>query len=94
MSIPLTYPQEILQELEMLCDEIVVMAYETKGPKQIQSRIADELLIGKEKVSVALRSKDYVSKSSMENDFKEIKKLLNLKNIVLHDYQSYKILNQ
>jgi hypothetical protein len=94
VSIPLTYPQEILQELEMLCDEIVVMAYETKGPKQIQSRIADELLIGKEKVSVALRSKDYVSKSSMENDFKEIKKLLNLKNIVLHDYQSYKILNQ
>jgi hypothetical protein len=94
VSVPLTYPAEILQELEMLCDEIVVMAYETKGPKQIQNRIAEELVIGKEKISVALRGKDYISKSSMETDFREIKELLKVKNVVLHDYQTYKALNQ
>ncbi len=94
VSIPLTYPVEILQELEMLCDEIVVMAYETKGPKQIQSRIADELIIGKDKITVALRAKDYVSKASMEADFRELKDLLKVKNVVLHDYQTYKVLNQ
>ena len=94
VSIPLTYPAEILQELEMLCDEIVVMAYETKGPKQIQNRIAEELVIGKEKISVALRAKDYVSKASMETDFRELKELIKVKNTVLHDYQTYKILNQ
>ena len=94
VSVPLTYPAEILQELEMLCDEIVVMAYETKGPKQIQNRIAEELVIGKDKISVALRAKDYISKSSMEADYREIKELLNVKNIVLHDYQTYKLLNQ
>lgn len=94
VSIPLTYPAEILQELEMLCDEIVVMAYETKGPKQIQNRIAEELIIGKEKISVALRAKDYVSKASMETDFRELKELIKVKNTVLHDYQTYKILNQ
>jgi len=94
VSIPLTYPAEILQELEMLCDEIVVMAYETKGPKQIQNRIAEELVIGKGKISVALRGKDYISKSSMETDFREIKELLKVKNVVLHDYQTYKELNQ
>ena len=94
VSIPLTYPAEILQELEMLCDEIVVMAYETKGPKQIQNRIAEELIIGKEKISVALRAKDYVSKASMETDFRDLKELIKVKNTVLHDYQTYKILNQ
>ena len=94
VSIPLTYPSEILQELEMLCDEIVVMAYETKGPKQIQSRIADELIIGKDKISVALRAKDYVSKASMEADYRELKELIKVKNTVLHDYQTYKVLNQ
>lgn len=94
VSIPLTYPAEVLQELEMLCDEIVVMAYETKGPKQIQNRIAEELIIGKDKVSVALRAKDYVSKSSMENDFRELKSLIKVKNTAIHDYQTYKILNQ
>lgn len=94
VSIPLTYPAEVLQELEMLCDEIVVMAYETKGPKQIQNRIAEELIIGKDKISVALRAKDYVSKASMENDFRELKDLIKVKNTVLHDYQTYKILNQ
>lgn len=94
VSIPLTYPAEILQELEMLCDEIVVMAYETKGPKQIQNRIAEELIIGKDKISVALRAKDYVSKASMETDFRELKELIKVKNTVLHDYQTYKILNQ
>lgn len=94
VSIPLTYPVEILQELEMLCDEVVVMAYETKGPKQIQSRIADELIIGKDKITVALRAKDYVSKASMEADFRELKELLKVKNVVLHDYQTYKVLNQ
>ncbi len=94
VSIPLTYPAEILQELEMLCDEIVVMAYETKGPKQIQNRIADELIIGKDKISLALRAKDYVSKASMETDFRELKELIKVKNTVLHDYQTYKILNQ
>jgi hypothetical protein len=94
VSIPLTYPAEVLQELEMLCDEGVVMAYETKGPKQIQNRIAEELIIGKDKISVALRAKDYVSKASMENDFRELKQLIKVKNTVLHDYQTYKILNQ
>ena len=94
VSIPLTYPAEILQELEMLCDEIVVMAYETKGPKQIQNRIAEELIICKDKMSVALRAKDYVSKASMETDFRELKELIKVKNTVLHDYQTYKILNQ
>ena len=94
VSIPLTYPAEVLQELEMLCDEVVVMAYETKGPKQIQNRIAEELVIGKDKISVALRAKDYVSKASMENDFRELKDLINVKNTVIHDYQTYKILNQ
>jgi hypothetical protein len=94
VSVPLTYPAEVLQELEMLCDEIVVMAYETKGPKQIQNRIAEELIIGKEKISLALRAKDYVSKASMETDFRELKELIKVKNIVLHDYQTYKILNQ
>jgi len=94
VSIPLTYPAEILQELEMLCDEIVVMAYETKGPKQIQSRIADELVIGKDKISVALRAKDYVSKASLEEDFRELKGLIKVRNMVLHDYQTYKVLNQ
>lgn len=94
VSIPLTYPAEIIQELEMLCDEIVVMAYETKGPKQIQNRIAEELIIGKDKISVALRAKDYVSKASMENDFRELKGLIKVKNTVIHDYQTYKILNQ
>jgi hypothetical protein len=94
VSIPLTYPAEVLQELEMLCDEVVVMAYETKGPKQIQNRIAEELIIGKDKISVALRAKDYVSKASMENDFRELKQLIKVKNTVLHDYQTYKILNQ
>ncbi|MEN9943579.1 MAG: hypothetical protein RLZZ91_1580 [Bacteroidota bacterium] len=94
VSIPLTYPAEILQELEMLCDEIVVMAYETKGPKQIQNRIAEELIICKDKMSVALRAKDYVSKASLETDFRELKELIKVKNTVLHDYQTYKILNQ
>ncbi len=94
VSIPLTYPAEVIQELGLLCDEIVVMSYETKGPKQIQNRIAEELIIAKDKVSVALRAKDYVSKASMETDFRELKDLLKIKNVVIHDYQTYKTLNQ
>ena len=93
VSIPLHYENSILEALKPSVDEVVLMAYETKGPESIMRRSQDEITIFGDKISIALRAKDYESKSLMRTDFEQILLQLASQKIAIHDFETYLPLN-
>lgn len=93
-AIPLYYDTKVLDVLKDNCDEVVVMSYETSGVEAIQRRAEDELKIIGDKVSIALSAKDYSLRQEMENDIQKLTTWLTSKRFVIHDFESYFLLNQ
>lgn len=93
VSIPLHYENAVLESIKISVDEVVLMAYETKGPESIMRRSQDEITIFGDKTSIALRAKDYESKSLMRADFEQILIQLPSQKITIHDFETYLPLN-
>lgn len=71
VSIPLNYPEEILTELNILCNYVYLMAYENVDPDFIFRKTAEEKAILKTKCVLALRTKDFENRNSMNELFKK-----------------------
>lgn len=93
VSIPLYYEPTVLEKISPQVDEVVLMAYETKGPESIIRRSQEELKIFGEKTSVALRAKDYEDRRAMYQDFEQILLQLPSQKIAIHDFETYLPLN-
>ncbi len=93
VSIPLYYENTVLENLKVSADEVVLMAYETKGPESIMRRSQEEIQIFGDKTSIALRAKDYDSKAKMREDFEQILLQLPSQKIAIHDFETYLLLN-
>ncbi len=93
VSIPLFYDEIVLENLNQTVDEVVLMAYETKGPESIIRRSQEELKIFGDKTSIALRAKDYETKLLMKSDFEAILLQLPSQKIAVHDFETYLPLN-
>lgn len=71
VSIPLNYPEEILTELNMLCNYVYLMAYENVDLDFISRKTLEEKAILKSKCVLALRTKDFENRNSMNELFKK-----------------------
>ncbi|MES2565973.1 MAG: hypothetical protein V4565_03850 [Bacteroidota bacterium] len=71
VSIPLNYPEEILIELNTLCNYVYLMAYENVDPDFISRKTLEEKAILKSKCVLALRTKDFENRNSMNELFKK-----------------------
>ncbi len=71
VSIPLNYPEEVLTELNTLCNYVYLMAYENVDPDFISRKTLEEKAILKSKCVLALRTKDFENRNSMDEALKK-----------------------
>jgi hypothetical protein len=81
VSIPLNYPENVLNVLFEKCDHIYLMAYENVKPAFITEKIKEEMTLNKDKVVLALRTNDFNNKAQMDALFLS----LGVKNTAYHD---------
>jgi len=72
VSIPLNYPDEVLNEINATCNYVYLMAYENVDIDFISRKTAEEKTILKNKCVLALRTKDFENRTSMDEAFKKI----------------------
>ncbi len=72
VSIPLSYPESVLEELNKACANIYLMAYENVDADFIIKKTAEEKAILKNKCVLALRTKDFENRTDMDQLFKKI----------------------
>ncbi len=72
VSIPLNYPDEVLNEINTTCNYAYLMAYENVDIDFILRKTAEEKAILKNKCVLALRTKDFENRTSMDEAFKKI----------------------
>ncbi|MGZ8538546.1 MAG: hypothetical protein ACXWV9_09810, partial [Flavisolibacter sp.] len=72
VSIPLSYPEEVLTELNLLCKDVYLMAYENVDPDFILKKTEEEKAILKNKCVLALRTKDFENRNAMNEAFKKL----------------------
>lgn len=83
VSIPLHYPDYVLEKIFSVCDKVYLMAYENTDPDFILRKCEEEFKKSKNKVVIALRTKDFKTKAEMETLFKK----LGVQNNAYHDIE-------
>ena len=81
VSIPLNYPENILIELNAACNQVYLMAYENVDIDFINRKTVEEKTILKNKCVLALRTKDFENRTSMD----ELLKKLSFEKTAYHD---------
>lgn len=71
VSIPLNYPEEVLTELNTLCNYVYLMAYENVDADFISRKTLEEKAILKGKCVLALRTKDFENRNGMDEALKK-----------------------
>ena len=84
VSIPLSYPDNVLDKIYSVCGKVYLMAYENTGVDFILRKAEEEIQRSKAKTVLVLRSKDFENRSQMEEHFKK----LGIKNTAYHDFES------
>jgi hypothetical protein len=72
VSIPLSYPENVLEELNKACNNVYLMAYENVSVDFIAKKSAEEKAILKSKCVIALRTKDFENRTEMDQLFKKL----------------------
>ncbi|MBA2610921.1 MAG: hypothetical protein H0U95_03050 [Bacteroidetes bacterium] len=72
VSIPLSYPENVLEALNKNCNTVYLMAYENIDPDFIIKKSAEEKSILKTKCVLALRTKDFDNRTDMDQQFKKL----------------------
>lgn len=72
VSIPLSYPENILIELNAACNQVYLMAYENVDIDFITKKTIEEKTILKNKCVLALRTKDFENRTSMDEALKKL----------------------
>lgn len=72
VSIPLNYPDEVLTEINAVCSLVYLMAYENVDIDFISRKTVEEKAILKNKCVLALRTKDFENRTSMDETFKKL----------------------
>lgn len=72
VSIPLSYPENVLEEINKNCNTVYLMAYENVAPDFIIKKSTEEKAILKTKCVLALRTKDFDNRTDMDQQFKKL----------------------
>lgn len=84
VSIPLHFPEEVLQPIFASCNRIYLMAYENVNLDFINKKISEEKNAGDSKIVLALRAKDFETRDQMEKLFSSS----GIPNKAYHDLES------
>ena len=89
VSIPVHYPETTLSEIYPLCDKVYLMAYEHTDAFFIMKKVKEEFALGPEKTIIALRAKDFNTRSNFEKFLNELSTAMNTKAFALHDLETF-----
>jgi hypothetical protein len=81
VSIPLNYPENVLDKIFTVCSKVYLMAYENTDVDFITRKIEEETGKGKNKIVLVFRTKDFADRAQMEEHFKKFK----ITNTAYHD---------
>lgn len=84
IDIPLHYDEKFVKDLIALCDNVCFMAYENVKTSYINNKL-QPYLTTKDKISIALRTNDFTSRSALEEAINELSGLTGINNYYLHD---------
>jgi hypothetical protein len=84
IDIPLHYDEKDVKDLISICDNVCFMAYENVKTTYITNKV-QPYLTTPNKISIALRTNDFTSRSAMEEKFNELSGLTGINNYYLHD---------
>lgn len=85
VSIPLSYPDDVLKTIDSLCDQIYLMAYENTDEEFIFRKSAEERKIDLKRLVIAQRTKDFSNKLQLNDKLKTLIEKLAIKNYAVHD---------
>ncbi len=89
VSIPVYYPEATLSEIYAACDKVYIMAYEHTDAFFIMKKVKEELALSPDKTVIALRAKDFGTRSDFEKFLNELSVALNTKSFALHDLETF-----
>jgi hypothetical protein len=89
VSVPVYYPETTLTEIYAACDKVYVMAYEHTDAFFIMKKVKEEMALSPEKTVIALRAKDFGTRSEFEKFLNELGTALNTKAFALHDLETF-----
>ena len=72
VSIPLNYPDNVLTEINTMCNQVYLMAYENVDVDFILRKSSEEKTILKNKCVLALRTKDFENRTNMDETLKKL----------------------
>ncbi|MBC7863529.1 MAG: hypothetical protein IAF38_11175 [Bacteroidia bacterium] len=85
VSIPLSYPDDVLKSIDSLCDQIYLMAYENTNEDFIFKKSLEERKIDLKRLVIAQRTKDFSNKVELNEKIKTLIEKLAIKNYAVHD---------
>ncbi|MGE0636828.1 MAG: YCF48-related protein [Bacteroidia bacterium] len=89
VSIPVFYPEATLAEIYPACDKVYLMAYEHTDAFFILKKVKEEFAISAEKTVIALRAKDFATRSAFEKFLNELGLAANTKSFAMHDLETF-----
>ena len=72
VSIPLNYPETVLEEINKTCTNVYLMAYENVESDFIIRKTTEEKALFKNKCVLVLRTKDFKNRTEMDKHFKTL----------------------
>ncbi len=98
VSIPLNYPENVLKEINSVCNLIYLMAYENVDIEFLNKKLIEEVQLLGDKCVLAFRTKDFKNRTEMETMFEKIKitkkAYHDLDDLIQFDKQSIQIKNE
>lgn len=89
VSIPVFFPEEVLNEIYANVDKVYLMAYEHNDAEYIVKKVKEELAVGAPKTIIAFRAKDFKDRTACEALISDLAEVLKLDRIALHDLGSF-----
>jgi hypothetical protein len=89
VSLPTSIPQDVLTKTASLSDMIHIMAYGKTDIASMQRKTEKFKDIKRDKISLALRPRDFQDEYAMERFIDQISSVIGIKNISIHDFEQY-----
>jgi hypothetical protein len=89
VSIPLHYPDEVLEQIYANVNTVYLMAYENVKASAIVRRTKRAFGIDASKTIIALRAKDFKKKDDFEKLVLDLSKKINTTEFAMHDFETF-----
>jgi hypothetical protein len=90
VAVPMHWPDRYYRLVNKLADEIIIMAYETNDVNKLTRRLKRSLEnLNKEKVSIAVRTKDFRDEWEMEKMISALHRQTGIKQFAIHQFREY-----